>query len=371
MYYDAVALVSGTSYTFAFDFYGVYAAYFADTAGNLTAGTTSFSGSGQWTREVATYAATASANFRVEVLAAAASDTADIFYLDGCLVCALDHDPGYFDGDSDDCHWTGTPHASTSVRDAGSAQGGEVINFDDYYFYTSEWPGAGMAEVSPLLQQIGTLPGAIDAGEKINERVFTIVGTVIGTSQTSLHARRKGLINIFKSDRVRDKQQVTLVYSGGNSERPVRIRAKYLGGMTMGAQTGFSEKLGLRFVATDPFWYEDGNEGASFAGTHIATISDADYVIKRIEGVWGNVSTNFNSWVTNLVKRDGTVYIGGLFSAVGDTNGNYILSYNGTALSSMGGGLSDAQYRQTVTSMRAGISPPQTTRLVLQSPIPP
>ena len=342
VYYDALALTSGTTYAFAFDFYGVsgvaYAAYFADTAGTLTAGTSAFTGSGQWTRQVATYAATATANFRAEVLTAAASDTADVFYLDGCGVYALDHDPGHIDGDQDDCWWNGTPHLSTSTRAAGSAAGGEVVNFDDYSYYIREWPGAGMAEVSPLVQEIGGLPGVLDAGEKITERAFALSGYLTASSQADLHSKRKNLINAVKSDRVRDKQQVKLVYSGGNSSRPVRIDAKFIGGLGMGVQDGFAEPVALKFLATNPFWYEDGMEGAVLV--YSDTVANADNAIRRVDNSWYAI-TAFNSWVMALAKSNGNIYLGGYFTAAGDTNGNYVTKWNGSALSSLGTGLND------------------------------
>ena len=346
IYYDAVAVTSGTTYTLAFDFWGAnaipFTAFFATTAGTAVDDAITWTASAQWERKVVTHSASASTNFRLYI-AKNNSDDISPFYTDGVGVYALDHDPGHIDGDQADCYWTGTAHASTSVRTANSRGAGQTVNFDTYGFYLSDWPGAGMAEVDPLTSQRALLPGSQDDGERIPERPFSLVGEIIGTSLADLHAKRRQVIDALKADRVKNSQQPVLVYSGANSVRPVRIRAKYTGGLTMGETRGYSERVALKFLATDPFWNEDGVEGAAL----ITTLSDSDtsYAAKRVAGTWSGVNSAFNGAVNAVLKgADGGIYYGGAFTDLGSAAGDRIVKFStasATAPSAVGTGAAD------------------------------
>ena len=256
---------------------------------------------------------------------------AEFIYIDGVLIVALDHEVVFIDGDQDDCYWTGTAHGSTSVRYANSREGGELIDLEDYGFYLESFIGSGMANTVSLTQDMGLLPGAIDAGEKITTRNMTIVGDLLGSSQNNLHVNKQSIIDAFKSDRVKNNQQAWLVYEGGNTTRPVRIKVKYNGGLSTNEQVGFSEKLGIRLQATDPFWYEDGEEG--FVLDTNTSIANADYILKRnSDGVWSAMA-GINATVYAIAQHPITkeIYIAGNFiNASGDVNADHLAKWNGT-----------------------------------------
>lgn len=325
-------------------------------------------------------------------------DATEFIYLDGVLIVALDHDVTYIDGTQADCYWMGQDHASTSVRLANSREGGRLVDLEDYNFYLEAFIGSGMAGVSPLLQDSGILPGAIDAGEKITARTMSVVGTVKGTSQNNLHVNRQSIIDAIKSDRVKNRQQFWMVYEGANSTQPTRIKCKYAGGMTTNEQIGFTEKLGIQLVSTDPFWYEDGEQGAVLdTNTELA---DADYIVYRdSDGIWhsmagvtgavraiaqhpitkeiyigghglnigGDPDTdhlakwNGSTWVSVIagitgavyaLKFDssGNLYIGGVFTNLGDANGDFIVMWDGSSLHSLGTGLNHFCYSIEIDS---------------------
>lgn len=338
----SITLTSGTQYTFSADVRDVsgqaFQIYFL--TGGIIKGTTTWTGTGAWARRSVTFTADATAVHELVVRRDAVSAT-DKFYIDGCQL-ETGAQTTYFDGDSLDCKWTGTKHGSTSSRPASSRAGGTVTDLQDLGFYTSEVQGLGMAGIELYIQDIGALPGALFTGSKVTERDFSLIGEIVGSSFTDLHSKRKALIDALKNDRVKDKQAVTLVYSGSNSGKPLRIKARYTGGLAAGGQIGFSEKTALKFIATDPYWYEDGDEGAALTATQ--TIVDADYAAKRVDGVWSNISTNFNNNVYAIVKLpNGNYVLGGNFTDVGDLNGDYIVQYNPTtgAISSMGTGMNN------------------------------
>lgn len=90
-----------------------------DVTGSLVA----FTGTGAWQR-ITSNAATYTAASDVAVVVSTASPQAVTFYADAALFVLGSRMPDYFDGDTAGCYWTGTAHASTSVRAALSATDG-------------------------------------------------------------------------------------------------------------------------------------------------------------------------------------------------------------------------------------------------------
>jgi hypothetical protein len=101
-----------------------------------------------------------------------------------------------------------------------------------------------------------------------------------------------------------------------------------------------AEAVPIRLVAYDPFWHEDGDHALALNTS--TAIADADFVMKRVNGVWSNVSTSFVTNVQDVIEdRDGRIYFTGAFTNVGDANGDGIVVYDPAtgALSSLGTGL--------------------------------
>ncbi len=76
------------------------------------------------------------------------------------------------------------------------------------------------------------------------------------------------------------------------------------------------------------------------------SVADADYAVKKVSGVWSNISTALNGTVrAQAIGPDGSVYLGGEFTNVGDANGDYIIKVasDGT-ISSLGTGLNNWCY---------------------------
>lgn len=88
-----------------------------------------------------------------------APNPGDLFYADGIGLYELDNDTVYVDGSLPHCRWTGTPHASTSTRDAFTGTTVELANNPDghnsYYLNsirprTAEFKGGGVWRDSPF-----------------------------------------------------------------------------------------------------------------------------------------------------------------------------------------------------------------------------
>ena len=152
---------------------------------------------------------------------------------------------------------------------------------------------------------------------------------MMGTSWTpaAVHSVRKNLINALKLDRVMGNQPVKLRYRGALSTKPVEFNAVYDTGLELLGGGGSVEQTAVRLICYDPYAYEVG-EASATVGVH-AQVSDSDYGMKRIAGVWSNINTAFNGVIYAYAKApDGCIYIGGAFTNVGDANGDSIVKYN-------------------------------------------
>lgn len=343
VYYTTSTLSSGVSYTFSLDIYGVdgipYQIYFATTGAVRKSTATTFTGLGYWKRYSNTWTADADAAFRLYVVKNNSSNGA-AFYCDGFQLVALDHDTSYIDGDQEDCYWTGTPHASTSVRKALSRAGGKAVSWDTYGMTIVDFVDAGMPPVETLAQPYALLPGTLDSGEKIAPRQLNFAMDCHATTAAGLLTYRGGFINAIKPDRTKDAN-VWLEYTGG--KRRVRVRGRYAGGLNFPRGTVYTQRIGARFYCDDPFFYEDG-EGSKTL-TSQASVANADYVIRRTSGTWANISTDFAANVSALcLGQDGCIYIAGSFVNVGDANGDRIVKWNPatSTLASLGTGLNGA-----------------------------
>jgi hypothetical protein len=212
-------LTNGTSYTFTVDFYGTtdepYTMYFATTGGAEQGTSTDWTGAGRWERKTVTWACDSTASYRLYITKNNDNNT-DVFYIDGVMCFASAQDTSYFDGDSegfleDGHYWTGTAHASTSVRTAQERSGGQPIDLDATAGLTVENPvGTGMPAVTHHTQGLALLPGAEFVGYKVMPRIVELSGILPATSEDNVLERRKDVIDLIKPDRVKGAQPFIL-----------------------------------------------------------------------------------------------------------------------------------------------------------------
>lgn len=348
VYYGTVSLTSGQSYTFSVDIKGTdgepYTIYFANTGGTEQGTSTDFTATGEWERQEVTWACTSTASYRLYVTKNNDNNT-DVFYLDGWQCENKAYSTTYADGNQEGCEWTGAEHGSTSNRDAQSRVGGRVYNLDTYGFYVDEMPGIGMPPIQHQVQQQPLLPGAILRGTKVQPRIFELVSNQIGDSHEDLHSKRKDLLDVIKPDLVLSPQPFVLRYTGANAEITTEIRAVYDSGYQWGNLDGFTEHdLPLRFIAyEDPFFREVGNTATTL--TTNGNVSNADYIISKVDGVWASLGTGANDDVFDIyMASDNTLYACGQFTSIGGTSANYIASWDGSSWSALGTGLNDDAY---------------------------
>jgi hypothetical protein len=351
VYYGPIALTNGLTYTFSVDFMGVvgipYQIYFAD-AGLAAKGTpTTFTATGEWERPSNTWVCDATANFYL-FMSKSGSASVIVYYVDGLQCVQMAHDTSYIDGDvrgfmSNGYYWNGTPHASTSTRSAQERSGGQEIDLTTTYAFKVKWgAGIGMPPINHHTQGMALLPGALYQGHKVQPRVLDLVSVTMSTTYSAMYKARQNFINAIKPDRVTPEQPTVFRFYGANILKPVEFYGYYDSGLEYNGSVEMVDEPVARFICYDPFCYEI--DEASRELSTISSVADADEIIRKAGGVWANLSTDFTAEVA-AIKRgiDGSIYIGGLFTNVGDANGDYIVKWNPAtaALSSLGAGLPD------------------------------
>lgn len=246
-------------------------------------------------------------------------------YLDGIQVEPKD---GYYttfcDGTQPGCEWTGAAHSSASLRSPDSRAGGRVLDLeDDYGFNVSGMSGTGTAPQELFIDSYSQLPGGELNSRKINSRVITLNGFIDGTDGADFWAKKEAIQALFDPEAFPEDE---------NGEQPVRLRfvgaavhkeiaVFYEGGLettiTADDPACAREKVAVRFVADDPYWYEIGESAALLDTEDTATFRTVAGRL-RSTGEWDDLGPPHASGTYGLIQaitEDATyVYFGGLFT---------------------------------------------------------
>lgn len=270
--------------------------------------------------------------FRVHQNGAGSGD----FYLDGVQVEEKSYWTSYCDGDQDGCEWIGADDASASKRSAQSRAGGRVKDLkDDYNFGISDYIGTGTPPHRVNVDEYALLPGGELNSIKTRLRPFTLAGTLTG-SACDLYAARQDLVKVLAPETYAKEggryQPVRLRFEGATVHK--EIAAHYTGGLEaqIKVENKVFEKLGLRFLAIDPSWYELGESALSLDSNDSATIR---FVAARLRstGQWDDLGSPGGAIASNgiqaIAEDDTYVYWGGSFTDFnGDASADRIVRYN-------------------------------------------
>lgn len=253
----------------------------------------------------------------------------------------------YCDGDQAGCEWLGTPHASQSSRSEVSRAGGILANLQsDYGFWVDNTIGAGVMAVGNNLDDYALLPGALWQNQKERIRQLSLVGLLSMCDLETGHNNRTSLINAFTKDYL--GQAAILRYTGAPTIKELSVR--YDTGLDfVGYKDRGNERLDLRLLAEDPYWYDIADQGDILDENDTATFR---YSGARINGLWddlGPPAAPATGGAIDVVTigPDGLVYYGGDFTNWdGIAAADYIVSYDPVtdtwaALSALNGAVSD------------------------------
>lgn len=257
---------------------------------------------------------------RVHVEKNSSASTAE-FYIDAAQLELGSVATTYIDGEQDGCRWQGIPEFSTSVRNTGSTAGGVWLDFeDDLGIIPMEMQGVGMPPIDNVATPYALLPGALFERSLARSRVFTIICLIPGSTWQNMHALREALIARVQPDQTAQQQPVYLRYTGA-SESQI-IAAHYDSGLDFNQPSGFAETVALRFVAHDPFWYGEQDQGIELVQSTQITNFPSGAALNTADGVW----TAFDSQIAGAIRAiieqaDGSLILGGDFT-------NHITRYN-------------------------------------------
>ena len=224
--------------------------------------------------------------------------------------------------------------------------GGTVDIDATYGTYTTAFVGAGMPPLAHNVTEQAMIPGAMLQSIKVQPRVLQLQLLVQGATVAAYHSIRKTLLNAFKPNTGGALSPVQLRYTGagGTVDTYGYYESGLEGNREGGART--PERLTARFICYDPWWYVPTATNVDIAES--ASVADANYVIGRVNGAWGALSTGLTSGTALFygmaLDASENLYIASGFTDVGDANGDGIVKWAGTAFSSLGTGLNSAGY---------------------------
>lgn len=338
--YHAVSLTADTLYGVGIDLLGAPGVTYRVSI--LTAGGAAIStfpqvdvrATGRWQRSIFKGSVASTDTYRLYIRRRGASSAP--FYIDGAQVEA-GQPSTYFDGDSAGFvrgqtafYWTGTPHASTSVRSGQTRAGGTLMKLQDLGFTLLAMIGLGMAPVRNVALEYGYIDGAQYERTVAGPRDFTLVGAIQGDTLLDLQLKRKALIDAFKLDLTGAQQPLLLQYQFGDqcgqmSGETLNIVCNYARALEGAIDNDYQERVNLEFTAYLPYFAADGSAAAVL--DPLDQLSGG-YLIRRVNGLWEAVhqGAGFNGGI-NVLALDalrGRLYIGGVFTTVDGTTVNRV-----------------------------------------------
>jgi len=361
VYYGTVSLTAAEQNWFHFDFQAPgglpYKAYFASTGATQLGNALAWVATGRRQRLFVQYRETASNSRRLYVVKNNHANTRP-FYLDGLLCEAGEFPTTYADGDQrgiatnfTDYYWTGTPHASTSVRVANSAAGGEVVDLRRLGFHLLSIAGLGLAGIGNQFTPLAN-GGAYYGGTIIQERQFMLVGEIGGADYHELGLIRQEIIDAIGPSRVMPQQPLKLLYTpcddaGAPIGETLEIPCVFEGGLEGQIDNLTREKFALSFTQYLPFVTATEDRGASIDYQDTAAFYGIGSY-NPVTGVWSNLSngtqgsSSYDVLALARMLNNGGIYAGGNFGQIGGVAATRIAKRTGTTWQAMGSGFDNS-----------------------------
>lgn len=271
------------------------------------------------------------------------------FYIDGVQVEQKEYWTTYCDGSQKGCAWNGTENAATSTRSAASRAGGRVRDLqDDYYLNVGGIIGGAAPPQALNIDSYAILPGGELNNIKVQSRVMTITGVISASSDADFHQKQSDLLAMLRGENYPNNQPARIRYNGATIHKEIALH--YESGLEGELQATIPcwEKVAVRFIADDPFWYEIGESAALLDTNDSATFRTVAGRLKST-GQWsalGPPDAAGTYTAVLVVAEDSTyVYFGGDFLNFNNiASADYIVRYNKQtgAYSALGGGLNSS-----------------------------
>lgn len=345
-YYGTVSLTSGTTYTYSIDVYAPAGmplkAYFATTGGVQAGGVRSFKGTGRWQRISVTYTETSNTTRRLYLTKDASAKTGTV-YLDGAQLEAKAYPTTYIDGDQRGLvpnqfpiayAWTGTAHASTSIRSGQTRAGGRLAPLSRYGFSLLGIAGLGLVTPNVVATPYAQLDGAQYERSQKPPRQFTLAGRFDAATPRHLQQLRSDLLSVLDRDLVGLDQPLVLRYQGYDCDVPMTEEAEivcvYSGGLEGNTNNHYAEAVSAVFQVHTPGIALTGQNGAPLSTQQTVTNGDNAILERTPSGTWQALGSGMNNQVNAIAIHPITkiVYAGGEFTTAGGGAANFIAAWN-------------------------------------------
>jgi hypothetical protein len=356
VYYQIDGISANTNYSYSVDFKGAnnipYTIYLYDVGTGQPLGTPQeITGDGEWHRYSDTVQSSLGASVRLYI-AKFNSPSVDPCYVDGAQLEQKSNVTTYCDGDQvgnnvtlpgsvPAYRWNGTPHESTSSRDAATTAGGRIIDMEAlgtvYNIQIGGMEGGGFAPQFHNTQDLALLEGAQLQSVKVEPRIITIfIRTDASGSDMNPgnYIARDQLEKLLTQDRIAPLQPVIIEWSDTGH----RIKAYYQDGLQArwnanDAPGGCAyEIFQLRLISYDPFWFEDGQAGYNLdLAQSDSPVGNVDFTYIREDGAWRQVQVDTSlaiEVITPDLVNPNVFWFGGSFTSIDGVAANYVAKYD-------------------------------------------
>lgn len=305
----------------------------------------------RWTRFEVSGNIGGSNDVRLYVETSDNSAIAVTFYADGAQMEFQAAATTYCDGEQPGCRWSGISFSSVSTRDAASRAGGRWVALagpcrPNNDIYVTLLDGFGMEAIQSETQPWSNASGSFYQRSKAVDRVLQLAFTVKHENLTPdgslplgpLHELREQLIDIIKPDLTAGDEPFIIEYFDDvSSDKPLYLRAHYESGLdgSWDVRNQFVNSFSLRLLSVDPFWYEDDQEAQQFSVKQTYSSGASSYtLIGLINKQWKPIVSENGAHPGNNILAvargpDGTIYVGGSFSASAGNFDSRIAKWDG------------------------------------------
>lgn len=268
----------------------------------------------------------------LEIQASGTPTATEFIYTDGWHCSIAGVNVTYIDGDQPGCYWIGSRHGSTSRRRALSPFGGKIKSLaDDFSFHVDSDDGSGMPPVNNLSSPMALQPGSLHDGQTIDERFFTLSGTLQASSALDFHAKKQALLKALTSTNVKIGDRSlprTLWVTSPTVDK--YILAVYDSGLESGLPQGFTKtQIDLKFKADTPLFYDIGE--SAIVLDEYKSFASGGFVMKK-DGVWsrGGITVFDTGYIFNILAHsNGKIYLCGNFVDLDNvTTYDYLVEYD-------------------------------------------
>jgi len=229
-------------------------------------------------------------------------------------------------------YWTGTPHASTSVRVDWTNSGGTMLDLSTYCRIIAVL-GLGMAQITPIYAPMVN-GGSIYQWSRAGNRDINLVLDFSGANPGDVAQKISAVQKAFDATSNKYGQPTRLMLVGydaaGTTEQSetVFVDVAYRGGLEGGFTSYKHERKNVQLQNYDPALRAEGYEQVAL--TYQAALTGNCVVRQTPDGTFDNygittTTSYYGGYVMAKNPATGITYLGGKFISLnGDVNAKYI-----------------------------------------------